>query len=152
MKASKNKTLPMKGKSKTVATKGRAAELTALFLKTPEMQEGKTTAGTILNQLDEGDTVSLKIELPRALVQLAEFLERKRAGQAGVAAKDAAKVLARYLHNDLHEELHLLTVAPLSFAYYRNLWNCFCDAQGAPEQKIADPASRPERGGEEGPF
>ena len=149
MKTTKPKTLPKKGKSKTAATRSRAAELTALFLKTPEMQECKTTAGTILNQLDEGDTVSIKIELPRALVQVAEFLEHKRAGKA---AKDAAKVLSRYLHNDLHDELHMLTVAPLSFDYYRNLWNRFCDSQGAPEEKIADPATGPEQGREERPF
>jgi hypothetical protein len=148
----KNKTLPKKGNSKTVTNAGRAAELTALFLKTPEMQECKTTAGTLLNQLDDGDTVSLKIELPRALVQLAEFLERKRAEEAGVAAQSAAKVLGNMLRNDLHDELHWLTVGPAHFAYYRNLWNRFCDAQGAPEQKIADPGRRPERGGEEGPF
>jgi hypothetical protein len=151
MKTGKPKTFPKKVKSKTTAKDGREAELTALFLKTPEMQEAKTTAGTLLNQLDEGDTVSIQIELPRALVQLAEFLERKRAGKA-TAAKDAAKVLARYLHNDLHEELHMLTVAPLSFGYYRDLWNRFCDAHGAPEHKIADPNAAPDQGREEGPF
>jgi len=150
MKTKTSKTLPKKGKSKTVANKSRAGELTALFLNTPEMQECKTTAGTLLNQLDEGDTVTIQIKLPRSLVQLAEFLESKRAGKA---AKDAAKVLSRYLHNDLHDELHMLTVAPLSFDYYRDLWNRFCDDQGAPEEKIADPASGPARGGEEkGPF
>lgn len=151
MRADKNKTLPKKVKSKTAASQGRA-ELTALFLKTPEMQECRTTAGTILNQINNGDTVSVKIELSRAFVQLAEFLERKRAGEAGVKARSAAKVLSAMLQNDLHDELHWLTVEPAHFGYYRNLWNRFCDAQGAPEHKIADPASHPERGREEGPF
>ena len=145
----KNQNLPKKVKSKP-KTK-TAAELTAAFLKTPEMQECKTTAGTILNQVDDGNTVSVTIKLPRALVQLAEFLERKRAGDAG-KARSPAKVLTAMLQNDLHDELHWLTVEPAHFAYYRNLWNRFCDAQGASEQKIADPASRPEQGGEEGPF
>jgi hypothetical protein len=116
------------------------------------MQECKTMAGTILNQVHDGNTVSIKIELPRALVQLAEFLERKRAEDAGVKAQSAAKVLTAMLQNDLHDELHWLTVEPAHFAYYRNLWNHFCDAQGAPEEKIADPASPPPRGKEEGPF
>ncbi len=149
MKTPNPKTLPKKAKGKTDASKERAAELTAAFLKTPEMEEAKTTAGTLLNQLDEGDTVTLKIELPRALVQLAEFLERK---QAGKAAKDAAALLTRHLHNDLHQELHMLTVAPLSFSYYRDLWNRFCDEQGAPEHKLADPSSQAGQGGEEEPF
>jgi hypothetical protein len=148
----KNKTLPKKGKGKTVATKGRAAELTTLFLKTPEMQECSTTAGTILNQVHDGKTVSIQIELPRALVQLAEFLERKRAEEGGTAARSAAKVLGNMLQNDLQDELHWLTVQPAHFAYYRNLWNRFCDDQGAPEEKIADPARPQTQGGEEGPF
>ena len=149
----KNKTLPKKGKSKTMPKKSRAAELTELFYKTPEMQECKTTAGTFVNQVHDGNTVSVKIELPRALVQLAEFLERKRAGEGG-KARSAAKVLSAMLLNDLHDELHWLTVEPAHFAYYRNLWNRFCDEQGAPEEKIAEPnaASSAKQGREEGPF
>ena len=146
----KKQNLPKKAKSKSQTT--TAAELTAAFLKTPEMQECRTTAGTILNQVYDGNTVSITIKLPRALVQLAEFLERKRAEDGGVKARSAVKVLTAMLQNDLHDELHWLTVEPAHFAYYRNLWNRFCDAHGAPEQKIADPASRPEQGGEEGPF
>lgn len=148
----KTKNLPKKGKSKPASSQGRGAELTALFLKTPEMQECTTTAGTILNQVYDGNTVSIKIELPRALVQLAEFLERKRAEGAGVAARSTAKVLGDMLQNDLHDELHWLTVEPAHFAYYRNLWNRFCDAQGASKQKIADPARTKAQGREEGPF
>lgn len=131
--------------------KSRAAELTELFNKTPEMQECKTTAGTLLNQVHDGNTVSIKVELPRALVQLAEFLERKRAEDGG-KARTAAKMLSNMLLNDLHDELHWLTVAPSQhFGYYRNLWNRFCDEHGAPEEKIPDPASPVEKA-EEGPF
>ena len=83
--ARQTQTLPEKGTSKTVANKGRAAELTVLFLKTPEMQECKTTAGTILNQLDEGDKVSIQIKLARALgVQ-----KTKVFGQGQIGLSDA---------------------------------------------------------------
>ena len=143
---------PPEPKNKNTAGKSTAAELTKLFMQTPEMQECTVTAGTIRNKVDPGDTVSIEIKLPRALVQLAEFIERKRAEEAGGKARSTTKLLSMILENDLHDELHWLTVEPAHFAYYRSLWNRFCDAQGAPEHKIADPETSPGKGMEEGPF
>ena len=81
---------------------------------------------------------------------LTEFLEEKRA--SGAAPRLAAKVLSQILQNELHDQLHWLTVSPARYEYYRNLWNRFCEAHGAPEEKIADPASGPAKSTEEGPF
>ncbi len=130
--------------------KTKAAELTELFYKTPEMQECKQTAGSIANKLDPEDTVSIKIDVPKEFIRLTEFLEEKRS--SGAAPRPAAKVLSQILQNELHDQLHWLTVSPARYEYYRNLWNRFCDAQGAPEEKIADPASGPAKSTEEGPF
>ena len=139
-------------KDKTTAGGDAKAALTKLFMQTPEMQECTVTAGTIRNQLDPDDTASIEITLPRALVRLAEFIERKRAQDAGVGARSTATVLSQMLQNDLHDDLHWLIVGPAHFSYYRNLWNRFCDAQGVPEHKIADPAASSGKGMEEGPF
>jgi hypothetical protein len=135
-----------------MAKKSRA-ELTELFNKTPEMQECKSTAGALVNQVHDGNTVSVQVELPRALVQLVEFLEGKRAEDGG-KARNVGKFLSDVLVNDLQDELHWLTVAPAEhFAYYRNLWNRLCEAQGAPEEKLADPlAPAGGKEGSEGPF
>ena len=130
----------------------RAAQLTKLFHQTPEGQELRLTAGSILNKLDPEDTVSIKIDVPKEFVRLTEFLEQKRATGAGGKARPAAKVLNQILINELHDQLHWLVVGPARYEYYRNLWNRFCDEQGAPEEKIADPASGPAKTSEEGPF
>lgn len=130
---------------------GRAAQLTQLFYKFPEMQECRLTADAINHELDPGDTVPLKISVPRQFIRLVEFLEQKRASDAGVAPRPASDVLAQILTNDLHEQLHWLVTEPAHFAHYRKLWNRFCDEQGAAEEKISEPGARPALGGE-GPF
>jgi hypothetical protein len=61
------------------------------------------------------------------------------------------KVLARIVDNEVQEELHWLVVEPAHFECYRNLWNRFCEEQGAPEHKIGAPQKAEARGGE-GPF
>lgn len=132
--------------------KTRAAELTELFYKTPEMQECKLIAGTINNKLDPDDTVPVTLAVPKEFMRLTEFLEKKRAAEAGVAPRPVEKVLNQIMLNEMHEQLHFLVVAPARFSYFRNLWNRFCDEQGAPEEKIADPSSASATGGEEGPF
>ena len=132
--------------------KTKAAELTELFYKTPEMQECQQTAGSIANKLDPEDTVAIKIDVPKEFIRLTEFLEEKRASGAGVAPRPAATILNQILQNELHDQLHWLTVGPARYEYYRNLWNRFCDEQGAPEEKIADPVSGPAKSTEEGPF
>jgi hypothetical protein len=136
------------GKSKPAS---RAQQLTNLFLKTPEMQECEVTAGSITNKLDPEDTVTVKIEVPKEFIRLTEFLEQKHVG-AGAKPRPAPKVLNQILLNELHDQLHRLIVGPLGFEYYRNLWNRFCDAQGAPEEKIDDGQSTAKQGGKEGPF
>lgn len=142
----------MKGKSKTMPKKTRAEELTELFYKTPEMQECKQTAGSITNKLDPEDTVSIKIDVPKEFIRLTEFLEQKRAAEAGVAPLPAAKVLNQIVLNELHDQLHWLVTGPARYSYYRNLWNRFCDVQGAPEEKIAVGASASGKGGKEEGF
>jgi hypothetical protein len=132
--------------------KTRSEELTELFNKTPEMQECQQTAGSITNKLDPEDTVSVTIEVPKEFIRLTEFLEQKRVAGTSTAPRPAAKVLNQILDNELHDRLHWLVVSPARYEYYRNLWNRFCDEQGAPEEKIADPASGPANSGEEGPF
>jgi hypothetical protein len=130
----------------------RAEQLTKLFLKTPEMQECRVTAGSITNKLDEEDTVSVKIAVPKEFVRLTEFLEQKRATTAGVSPRPAGKVLNQILLNELHDQLHWLVVSPARYEYYRDLWNRFCDAQGAPEEKIDDGQSAAKKDRTEGPF
>jgi hypothetical protein len=142
----------MKGKSKTMAEKNKLEELSRLFGKTPEMQECVKTAGAINSQLDPGDTVPVKIDIPKQFIQLTEFLEQKRATAAGVKPRPAAKVLNQIILNELHDQLHWLVTSPAHYAYYRDLWNHFCDAHDAPEEKIPDPLLGEAKGVQEGPF
>ena len=135
-----------------MSKKTKAQELTELFRKTPEMQECALVAGSIVSKLDPEDTVSIKIDVPKEFVRLTEFLEQKRTTGASGKPRPAAKVLNQILLNELHDRLHWLTVDPSRYEYYRNLWNRFCDEQGAPEEKIADPAGAPAESSEDGPF
>jgi len=128
-----------------------AERLTKLFYKTPEMQECSQTADAINTSLDPKDTVPVQIDVPRQFIRLTEFLEQKRATDAGVTPLTAARVLNQILLNELHDQLHWLVVEPARFRYYRELWNRFCDQQGAPDQKIPDPQVTAGEGGE-GPF
>lgn len=116
----------------------RAAELTKLFNQTPQMREYRETADAINNKLDTEDLVSVQIGVPRAFLRLVEFLEQKRAQAAGASPAPAEKVLAETLINELHDQLHWLTVEPARFPYYRDLWNRFCDEQGAPAEKLKE--------------
>ncbi len=132
-------------------TSSRAAELTKLFYKTAEMQDYTLTLAAINADLDPEDTVPVQIDVPRGLLRLVEFLEQKRASDAGVAPDAAPVVLSQMTVNELQNQLHWLTVEPAHFAHYRNLWNRFCDEQGEPEQKIGAPnAASPKD--ENGPF
>jgi hypothetical protein len=129
-----------------------AERLTKLFYKTPEMQECSQTADAINTSLDPEDTVPVQIDVPRQFIRLTEFLEQKRATAASVAPVPAAKVLNQILLNELHDQLHWLITGPARFRYYRELWNRFCDQQGAPDQKIPAPQQPTEGEGGEGPF
>jgi len=123
-----------------------AERLTKLFYKTPEMQECRQTADSINSSLNPEDTVAVQIDVPREFLRLTEFLEQKRATAAGVGPLPTPKVLNQILLNELHDQLHGLITGPARFSYYRGLWNRFCDAQGAADQKIPDPWG-PEPGG-----
>ena len=129
----------------------REERLSRIFLETPEAKECRQTADSINNRLNPDDTVPVQIDVPREFLRLTEFLERKRATAVGVEPLPTPKVLNQILLNELHDQLHWLITGPARFSYFRDLWNRFCDEQGAPDQKIPVPqASAGEGGG--GPF
>ncbi len=128
-----------------------AQSLTKIFLKTPEMEECRRTADSINNRLNPDDTVAVQLDMPREFLRLTEFLEQKRATAAGVEPLPTPQVLNQILLNELHDQLHGLITGPARFGYYRDLWNRFCDNQGAPDQKLPDPLASSGEGGE-GPF
>ena len=127
-------------------TEERRQELRSVFLQTPEMREYAAVSREINNALDEDDTVPFQFHVPRQFVQMVEFLEHKRASDAGVTPVNAERTLNQMLMNLLHEELHSLVTEPETYPYYQGLWNRFCDAQGEPGQKILSGEK------EEGPF
>lgn len=128
-----------------------AEELTRAFLKTPEMAEHEKVIGTVNARLDEGDTETVCLQVPKQFLTMLEFVERNNAADAGRTPAPATDVLSQIVKNELHDMLHWLVVQPAHFAHYRNLWNRFCDAQNAPEQKIPDPLASA-KSDEEGPF
>jgi hypothetical protein len=121
------------------AKKSRAEELTELFYKTPEMRECRETAGTVNNRLDSSDTARIRVNIPKAFIPMIELIERNHAADAGRSPRRVEQVLSQILVNELHGQLHWLTTGPAYFEHYRNLWNRFCDAHGAPEEKIPEP-------------
>jgi hypothetical protein len=129
-----------------------AEELTRAFLKTPEMAEHQNVIGTVNSRLDEGDTETVCLQVPKQFLTMLEFVERNNAADAGRTAATAADVLNQIVKNELHDMLHWLVVQPARFAHYRNLWNHYCDEQGAPEHKIPTPGEVSPKDGEEGPF
>jgi hypothetical protein len=145
----KKQNLPKKVKSKP-KTK-TAAELTAAFLKTPAMAEHTKIIGTVNAQLDPKDTETICLKIPKQFLTMLEFVERNNAADMGRVANPATKVLGQMVLNELHDMLHWLVVAPAHFDRYRDLWNRFCDQQGAPDQKILAAQTSAEKGGE-GPF
>ena len=126
----------------------RAAGLTKLFYQTPEGKELREMADSVKNGLNEDDTVAVQIHVPRQFIRQTEFLEGKRVTDAGGTPRAADRVLNQILLNELHDQLHWLVASPANFSHYRALWNRFCDAQGAPEEKIPSAESSKE----EGPF
>jgi len=138
------------GRAKSASNAAEA--LGKLFLTTPEMQECVTTADSINNRLNPEDTVAVQVDVPREFIRLTEFLEQKRASTAGVGPRPPREVLNQILLNELHDQLHWLITGPARFGYYRALWNTFCDAHGAQEQKIAEPRVDEEGTATDGPF
>ena len=128
-----------------------AEELTQAFLKTPEMAEHQKVIGTVNARLDEGDTETVCLQVPKQFLTMLEFVERNNAADAGRTPAPASDALNQIVKNELHDMLHWLVVQPARFAHYRNLWNRFCEEQNAPDQKIPDPLANMEPH-EEGPF
>jgi hypothetical protein len=133
---------------KTGREETRAEKLTRLFYKTPAMTEHQKVIDAINDTaaLDHDVTVSLKI--PRRFITMLEFRERQDAADAGRAPASAEELLTLALVGELEEQLHWLVVEPARFEHYRNLWNRFCDEQGAPEEKIPPPGTAKDEGGE----
>lgn len=130
----------------------KGARLTKLFYQTPEGKEFRDTVDSINRDLNEDDTVRVEVRVPRQLIRLVEFVEEKRVKGSKVPPSPADEALTRILVNNLQEQLHWLVVSPGTFSGFRELWNRFCDEQGAPEEKIADPAEKSAQDTEEGPF
>ena len=129
-----------------------AEELTKAFLKTPAMIEHAKVIDTVNARLDEGDTETVSLQVPKQFLAMLEYDERENAAHEGRKPEPVIKVLGRMLHNQLHERLHWLVVAPAHFPRYRDLWNRYCDEQGAPEHKILTPGEASPKDGEEDPF
>jgi hypothetical protein len=127
----------------------RAAQLTKLFLKTPEMVEYAQVIGDVNDKLDTDDTVTVGLQIPKQFITMLEFVERTEAAHEGREPEPVGEVLNLMLVNQLQEELHLLVVAPEQFPRNRDLYNRFCDEQGAPEHKILPEQEAPT---EESPF
>lgn len=145
-----NKNLPQKGKSNSTSI--TAAELTAAFRKTPAMVELAQMLDQVQNSPDWLLPHPVTVEVNKPLLTMLEFHEQIDAAQQGRAPTPIDKILSRVLDNVLQEELHWLVVAPTHFVRYRDLWNRFCDEQGAPQHKIAVPGETTEEEGREGPF
>jgi hypothetical protein len=124
-----------------------AEELTKAFRKTPAMTE----LAELIDAVENGDwdEQAVSVEVSKPLLKMLEFLERAEAAEQGRAPTPVDKILARIIDNVLQEELHWLTVEPAHFDRYRDLWNRFCDEQGAPEHKILPEQEAPT---EESPF
>jgi len=126
----------------------RAEKLTKLFYETPAMIEHKTVIDAINDTSAPDHDVTLSLKIPHRFITMLEFRERQDAADTGRAPASAEDLLARRLINELEDELHWLVVEPARFEHYRNLWNRFCDEQGAPEQKILLPGTAEDKGGE----
>jgi hypothetical protein len=126
-----------------------AQELTKAFLKTPEMVEHARVIGEVNDKLDTDDTVTVGLQIPKQFITMLEFVSRTEAAHEGREPEPVGEMLNLMLVNQLQEELHLLVVAPAHFERYRDLWNRFCDEQGAPEHKILPEEEAP---AEKDPF
>ena len=131
-------------------TRARAKQLTKLFYKTPAMVEHAEMVNAVQDSSD-WTPQEVCIEVSKPLLTMLEFQERAEAAEQGRPPTPIDKILARIIDNELQDELHWLVVEPVHFERYRNLWNRFCDEQGAPEHKIAAPDKAAEEG-REGPF
>ena len=127
-----------------------AEQLTKLFYKTPAMIAHAEMVDTVQNSPD-WSTETVCIEVSKPLLAMIDFEERAQAKEHGRAPAPTDSILALIVDNVLQEELHWHVVAPAHFQRYRNLWNRFCDEQGAPEHKIAAPGEATQEG-REGPF
>jgi hypothetical protein len=143
--AARPKTIPKKVKDKTTPWPS-AEELTREFLQTPEMVEHARMLARIDSDLDE-DAVFVTVRIPHCYAYMLNFLETNNAAAAGRVPDTLDEIMQQMFETDLADILHHLTVAPLSFERYRDLWNYFCDQKGVPQHKIGAEEPKPD-----GPF
>jgi hypothetical protein len=131
-------------------------KLGRLFEQSSAMVEHKEFIDRILAALSgrdaEFELKPVTIRLPKPLLDLLIWDEKKDAEAASRQPEDAATIIGRNVENQLQERLHWLTVEPTVYSRYKNLWNDFCDAHGAPELKLLEPSADEAGGSEQGPF
>ena len=136
-----------KAKSKTPS----AEELTREFLKTPPMVEHTRMLNEIQDDPDwNSEAVTLEVSKP--LLKMLEFVEHLEAADEKRKPEKVTEILSRILDNHVQAELHGLVASPGSHRHYRDLWNAFCDKNGAPQHKIPDPSTISKDDGNEGLF
>ncbi len=64
-----------------------AEELTKAFLKTPAMVEHAKVIGTVNDRLDEGDTETVSLQVPKQFLAMLEYDERENAAHEGRQAR-----------------------------------------------------------------
>ena len=136
-----------KAKSKTPS----AEELTREFLKTPPMIEHARVLAEIQGDPD-WHTQSITVEVAKPLLKMLEFIEHLEATDDRRKPRAVEEILSRALDYDLQSDLHELVVSPGNHRHYRDLWNAFCDKNGAPEHKIPDPNTISKDDGNQGLF
>ena len=130
-------------------------EIAAFFRDTPAIEEARRVAMIAAKQR-YSDMTAVEIRLPKSTIEVLKLIERDRATAAKGKAAPVKKLIADRLINDVQMEVNTLITNPLSYRYYRQVWNKVCDMHHAPEHKIPeDPPEAtepPKAAGQEGPF
>lgn len=140
---------PKKAMTKSKAPS--AEELTREFLKTPAMVEHVRMINEIQDDPDWHNE-AVTVDVAKPLLKMLEFLEGLEASDGRRKPEEVKKLLSRILDNHLQAVLHELVVSPGILRHYRDLWNAFCDKNGAPEHKIPDPDATSKDDGNQGCF
>jgi hypothetical protein len=138
-------------KAKAKSKNPSAEELTREFLKTPPMVEHARMLSEIQDDPDWHNE-PVTVEVAKPLLKMLEFLERLEASDGRRKPEEVKKLLSSILDNHLQAVLHELVVSPGVHRHYRDLWNAFCDKNGAPEHKIPDPSTVSKDEGNQGLF
>jgi len=140
---------PKKAKAKSKTR--YAEELTREFLKTTPMVEHARVLQDIQDDPDWRNE-AVTVDVAKPLLKMLEFVEHLEAADEGRKPEQVKEILSRILDNHLQAELQGLVVSPGSHRHYRDLWNAFCDKNGAPEHKIPDPGDISKDDGNQEPF